>query len=263
MKESALLEAVRNTNLNIERAMFVKLDNRWNFKTLGNSSARLYFVTAGGGFLHTDDQYIEMTAGNVYFLPPGCRFSCGCEYMEKVFFHINLSTVEKYDLHFGTEKIYSMPYPIEKIEEMKSLLKSETYIDILKLKNIVTETVVAFCESFSVGQGTVKVYSPLVQSIISYVEENLSIKLTVSDIARELFISESKIRNTFKDEMNIPLGRYVDDMVFTKAKKMLSTHSLSVAAVSAELGFCDQFYFSRRFKEKFNRTPSKFKSESR
>ena len=69
--------------------------------------------------------------------------------MEKVFFHVNLSTVEKYDLHFGTEKIYSMPYPIEKIEEIKCLLKSETYIDILKLRRAENQKPVSKpCHSF-------------------------------------------------------------------------------------------------------------------
>lgn len=263
MRESVLLEAMRNTNLSIDRALFVKLTNKWNFKTAGASHARLYFVTYGEGFLKTEDQYIEMKPGNVYFIPPNCKFSCGCEYMEKVFFHLNISTMEKYDLLFGTDKIYSMPYPTEKVDQIKELLNSETYIDMLKLKSVISETVFLFCEKFSMQKGSVKGYSPLIQSIISFVEENTSIKLTVSDISKALFVSESKIRNAFKEEMNIPIGKYIDDMVFIKAKRLLINPTNTIASASSELGFCDQFYFSRRFKEKFNMTPSKFKSESR
>ena len=80
MRESVLLEAMRNTNLNIDRALFVKLTNKWNFKTAGAAHTRLYFVTYGEGFLKTENQYIEMKPGNVYFIPPNCKFSCGCQW---------------------------------------------------------------------------------------------------------------------------------------------------------------------------------------
>ena len=263
MRENTLLEVLRDTNLVIGRALFVRLDNRWNFKSPGAAHSRLYFVTKGGGFLKTEDQYIEMTEGNVYFIPANCKFSCGCEYMEKIFFHINISTTEKYDLFFNTNRIVSLQYPIEKAEKLKKLLQSDSYVDLIKIKNTVLETLIEFCDTFSLQKGVVKRYSPLIQQLISYIEENTSIKLTVSDISKDLFISESKLRNAFKKEMNIPIGQYIDDMVFIKAKELLSNPINTISYVSSALGFCDQFYFSRRFKEKFMVTPSKFKEQNK
>ena len=47
--------------------------------------------------------------------------------------------------------------------------------------------------------------------------------------------------------------------VFIQAKKLLANEQLSIAEISTRLGFCDQFYFSRRFKQKFGETPSSFR----
>jgi AraC-like DNA-binding protein len=263
MRESLLLEALRETNLNIDRALFVKLDNKWNFKSTGAAHTRLYFITKGSGFLKTDTQYIEMTEGNVYFIPANCSFSCGCEYMEKVFFHINISTMEKYDLFFGTDQIFSLSYPRERADDLKTLLISENYVDLIRIKNILLETIIEFCEKYSMSKGDIRIFSPLIQSLITYIDENTIINLTVADISKALFISESKIRNAFKQEMGMTIGRYIDDMVFIKAKRLLSNPENTIASVSSELGFCDQFYFSRRFKEKFNITPTRFKMQNK
>ena len=170
--------------------------------------------------------------------------------------------MEKYDLFFDTNKIYSLPYPKEKSTLLKNILKSENYVDLIKLKYMVLDTVLDFFHEFPIENPTIKKHSKLIQQIITSIEENTTINLTVFDISKALFISESKIRNDFKKEMGITIGKYIDDMVFIKAKRLL-TNSNSIAAVGAELGFCDQFYFSRRFKEKFKITPSRFKKENK
>ena len=263
MNESSLLGVLSECNLNIHRASFVTLNSRWNFTTRGSVFSRLYFVSSGGGFIKTKKQNIILKPGMVYFIPPNCRFSCGCEYMEKIFFHISLPTVEKYDLFINRDNICELPYSIKMQKELKELLHTDNYLDIMKVKLLILETLLEFCDKYPEEPVKIKKFTPLTEKIISFIDENLSVKLTVSDISKSLFLSESKIRNTFKEEMGMPIGKYIDDMLFIKARQMLIDSEKSIATVSAELGFCDQFYFSRRFSEKFSRTPSKFKKENR
>ena len=262
MNESLLLDALKETDLSISRAMHVTLDNRWNFTTAGASFSRLYYVTKGGGFLQTADQSVEMTAGNVYFIPAGCAFSCGCEYMEKVFFHITVSTPEKYELSFSPCRIYSLPCRGDKLETLKELMNTREHLGVLRLRLLLLETLTELFDRFPLERSEFKNASPLVRGILSYIEENLSIGLTAADIAGAFYLSESKIRGDFRKELDIPLGKYIDDMVFLKARQMLSDPQASIAQVGATLGFCDQFYFSRRFKQRFGVTPSKYKRQN-
>ena len=262
MNESLLLEAVKETDISISRAMYVSLDSHWNFTTAGASFSRLYYVTRGGGFLKTADQAVEMTAGNVYFIPAGCAFSCGCEYMEKIFFHFVISTPEKYELSFSPCRICTLPCSTDKMESLKDLLNTREHLGVLRLRLFLLETLSELFDRFPFVRTEFKDASPLVRSLIGYIEENLSVSLTVSDIAGAFYLSESKIRAAFRKELDIPIGKYIDDMVFLRARQMLSDTQNTVAQVSAALGFCDQFYFSRRFKEKFALTPSKFKKQN-
>lgn len=121
------------------------------------------------------------------------------------------------------------------------------------------QTLFAFLNDANLQKTPAKTYGDLVKNIIAYVHENTRVNLSVRDISNRLFVSESKIRNSFLKEMEIPIGKYIDDMVFIKAKELLSKEQLSIGEISAELGFCDQFYFSRRFKEKFGSSPSFFR----
>ena len=131
----------------------------------------------------------------------------------------------------------------------------------LKVKNFLYMTVTAFFEKFRLPAMPYNVYSPLVKNTMKYIRKNTTISLTTEGIAKEMFVSPSKLRNTFKAETGITLGGYIDDMVFFRAKKLLGSKKFSVGDISTKLGFCDQFYFSRRFKEKYGKTPSKYRKE--
>ena len=65
------------------------------------------------------------------------------------------------------------------------------------------------------------------------------------------------------EEAGMSQGKYIDNMIFLKAKQMLSDPALTIGQISQKLGFCDQFYFSRRFKENSRQTPSEYRKEMR
>ena len=44
-----------------------------------------------------------------------------------------------------------------------------------------------------------------------------------------------------------------------EAEQLLLKSDLTVLQISERFGFCDQFYFSRRFKMKYGETPQKYR----
>ena len=64
------------------------------------------------------------------------------------------------------------------------------------------------------------------------------------------------------EEAGMSPGKYIDNMIFLKAKQMLSDPALTIGQISQKLGFCDQFYFSRRFKQLCGTTPLKYRKNS-
>jgi AraC-like DNA-binding protein len=49
--------------------------------------------------------------------------------------------------------------------------------------------------------------------------------------------------------------------VLFKAEEMLIKSNLSILEISEMFGFYDQFYFSRRFKERFGISPLKYRNQ--
>jgi two-component system response regulator YesN len=101
--------------------------------------------------------------------------------------------------------------------------------------------------------------SPLVERAIAYIQSHLRINLTISEISSHLFVSESKLRATFLAETGTTIGQYIDKQVLAQAKQLLATQRRSISEISAMLGFCDQFYFSRCFTKRFSLSPQKFR----
>ena len=109
----------------------------------------------------------------------------------------------------------------------------------------------------------IKNNSDLVIRTKDIIEKNLSINLTVNDIADKLFVSPSAVRKKFKEEMGISIGKYIDDSIMNAAENDVRNSNMSIHQISEKLGFCDQFYFSRRFSQKFGIAPMHYRKVQR
>ncbi len=260
MNKRTGIDSINMLNIDIGQSNYVHLGKEWQHDGVCDPFSRLYFIRNGHGFLKTETDTTELKGGYVYLVPSNCAFSYGCSNLEKLYFHISVTTVEKYDLLSDVGRICTLPYAEEDFNHLLDCFLSNNYLDLLKLKMLLHKTVLDFAEAFHFEKTPVKQYSDLTERIINYIQKNVKINLTVEMIAKHLFVSESKVRKAFKDEMGITIGKYIDDLVFLKARQLL-TKKMSISEISQRLGFCDQFYFARRFKEKYHKSPTEFRKE--
>lgn len=261
MKKKLRREELNVFGMEISDSSHVFLDSRWHCESTCDPFTRLYFVRNGSGYLRHNGKEILLEGGKAYLIPSGCSFSYGCKKLEKIFFHISFTTVEKYDLLSSVSQICSIPFSEEDYFQLLGLFTSDDYFDLLRLEMILYKTVISCCEKYKFSKAIIKEYSELTKKIMTYIQRNARINLSVIEISRQFFVSESKVRKKFKEETGINIGLYIDDMVFFKAKKLLSKKALRIKDISNKLGFCDQFYFSRRFKEKYGITPTEYRKE--
>ena len=98
---------------------------------------------------------------------------------------------------------------------------------------------------------------------IRYIQSNLSARLSVQMLAERLFVSKSFLSDKFRGEVGVPLGKYIDDQLMASAQWQLLRTDASIGEISNNLGFCDQFYFSRRFKQLCGETPLQYRKKIR
>ena len=82
-----------------------------------------------------------------------------------------------------------------------------------------------------------------------YIEQNYKKKLTVSDIADSVFLSESRLSHMFKKEVGISPINYLNRFRVDKAKELLKNSTLSVTDIAYNVGFQSLPHFNRIFKD--------------
>ncbi len=247
-------------DIEILRHSQVRLDASWRSNNAKNYYTRLYFVKSGNGYLREGDKTIPLKAGNIYLMPSEHNFGFGCDELEKIFFHILLPAGEKMDILQEIGAVLVLPDSAELIDAMYAAYGRNDAISLMRVKMILYTVIDRLIAHYDLQFSCNGELSKLSKAALHYIWENISVKLSAREIAQKLFVSESGLRNAFKADVGIALGKYIDDAVFFTVRKYL-TAGIPVEEIAQKLGFCDRHYLSRRFKEKFGKTISQYRKD--
>ncbi len=97
-------------------------------------------------------------------------------------------------------------------------------------------------------------------NIVSLLNENIHINLTVEEIAQMCNMSPSNLKKTFNKYSGVGIINYFNSLKIEKAQKLLKK-GYSVKETAYALGFSDQNYFSVVFKRIAGISPLKYKNK--
>ena len=239
---------------------YCKLDSNWRIDTSPYIFTRLYYIYAGSAHVTCNGQTITMEPGNLYLLPKDVPISYYCpETLDQLFFHVTLTNLEGFDILTNIPNVCQLPCSWELLEKLKNLHESTDYCDLLEFKMLVMKTVIDCLHIADLPTMTTKSYSPEIIQAINYMQNNLNLQLTAEEVAKAVFTSPNRLHKLFKAETGMTLGAYLDRQILFRAAQLLIDPKQPIGEISRQLGFCDQFYFSRRFKSQFGQTPSEFR----
>lgn len=89
--------------------------------------------------------------------------------------------------------------------------------------------------------------------------DNLHNPPTIDNICQELYISEQKLTSGFKELYQMTIGNYFKDLRLSEAANLLSTTDLSIEEISLRVGYSHASNLSKAFKQKYKRTPLKYR----
>ncbi|HFP0326006.1 TPA: helix-turn-helix transcriptional regulator, partial [Escherichia coli] len=99
---------------------------------------------------------------------------------------------------------------------------------------------------------------PLTDKIIKMIEHDLSKNLSIIDVSKRLFVSESCLRKRLKKN-NLTFKRISLDTKMKNASIQLRTTSNSIYIIAESLGFGSVSYFIKVFKCYYGITPKQYK----
>ena len=250
-KSETLVKAADLLDIKLRDHGHAILGKGWHYPKSALPMSRLYYSKTDGGILEYGNTKIYTQPGKVYLVPANFRFgyTVAESGWEKLFVHFVILRSDGYDLLSDIPKICEYDFGLKETEELIDMYNSNDTKSSFAFKCRIYETVWAILEQENFVSKNEVTYSTLVKNAMDYVKSHLSIKLSIAEIAAECFISESLLSKRFREECGITLGKYIDDLVFFSAQNMLIGTNLSISRISEELGFCDQFYFSRRFRQ--------------
>ena len=97
------------------------------------------------------------------------------------------------------------------------------------------------------------------KTVLKYVENHYTEKLTIDDMAELTYYSKSHFMKFFKAHMGIGFTEYLNDYRLTMAARLLKSSDDSILMIADASGFDNLSYFNRIFKRKYGVSPGAYR----
>ncbi len=113
----------------------------------------------------------------------------------------------------------------------------------------------------SAGRATGEGAGDMIDKILSYINDNISGKLSLDDISKSLHVDKYYMCHYFKDKTSMTVMDYIADRRINMAKRMLLNTGSTITEIAGKCGYSSASYFTQAFKKLVGKTPAEFRSE--
>ncbi len=241
------------------------------------------FVMSGNGRYRIEDCIYEVTEGDLLIMNPGIRHQAlileGSDLPTTEFFvafsniHLKGQPVNYLPLPDGGHILHTAGDLRQKLFKICSSMESENAVcregRYFMLKAYLMQMILLVareqCEPVESSSGCTfessnKKY--VVEQIISYFEDHYNDKVSLDQIAENMYLSPFYISKIFKSETGDTPIRHLINIRLEKARELLENGwSTSIQEVAASVGYDDAYHFSKLFKKRYGASPSQVKKK--
>lgn len=102
-----------------------------------------------------------------------------------------------------------------------------------------------------------------VKDVIALMEDNLSQRLPLGRLAKEVNLSTSQLNYLFKSKFGVTARQYLKSLRMEKSCELLETTHLSVKEIAVKVGLNDASHFVRDFKSTYGLTPRRYRTQDK
>ena len=166
------------------------IGNEWTGRIISPSCSRLYCVKRGTAYITMNGIRTRLLHGKWYLLPAGSTFDYECvDEMDQISFHLKLCDFAENDLLSGYKELICFDFPRADYDFFSNCAKSSNILDGLKMRNIIYEMLIDVLENHNINIYREN-YSACVYSALNYIKQHLSMNLTITEIAENIFVSK-------------------------------------------------------------------------
>lgn len=278
--EDDLSKFLSSVNISVSTYGVWKQEAKTSVKNYIFTDYEIVYVTKGEFSITTEGQTHTAKVGDAILLEPFTLYT-----MDST----SIDDLEYTYIHFDFERyIYKQRF-IDIIKGSGSLIFSSTEVDglaqmyddvfrtsnesqighyllvqVMLLRVLITFARIRNTEnSIKEVSDKVKIDTFTIRTAVEFVQENLSTRINVKEIAAAVGVSENKLYRDFMDTFKISPSKYFMQLKINRAKILLQTTNKSIQEISEELGFSSSFHFSKAFKSVLSTNPSQIRRPNR
>ncbi|CAN5801510.1 helix-turn-helix domain-containing protein [soil metagenome] len=237
-----------------------------------NNFFTLIWVTEGAGTVNADFDAHDFEANSLFTFAPYQPFVFTTTKPIKgiaIYFHFDFFCIHKHQKELELNGVlYNNVYqpPFVKVDEKSAatfkMLCEQIEVEMQHAALAQHELLVSYLKIFLITASRLKIEQQpkiaemikdskepfVLQKLKDAIEENFKTKHSASDYADLLYISPKALAKITKTYFNKTLSSLINERIIIEAKRELYLTDKTVKEIAYELGYEDEFYFSRFFK---------------
>lgn len=137
----------------------------------------------------------------------------------------------------------------ELFRKIDRLYRCRTIQEVIEITESVIGEMEAFIEEKNDG------FRKEITQVKSYIYHNYEKSLSTEALAELVYLSPGYLSAIFKEETGMNLNRFIREVRMNKAKELLETTNMKITQIAKKVGFSNNSYFGRSFREFFGYTP--------
>jgi len=243
------------------------IDNLIKKEHTHNSSVEILHVIKGNGVVMINDRLFPLEDNSIYFIPPMLIHHSApdnCEEYVRNIVNISSSYMAELSSITGFDKLLSTLFNnvytvLDKADskfidaEFKKLSTDDKGKCSIAVMNILSKLSESKREKHSMDNQ--------VTDIISFINENLSEKISLDIIGKKFHISKYYLCHLFKETTQMSIMTYILSQRISLAKNLIINTDKSISEIAIASGFSCFSYFSRMFKSSESISPREFRNK--
>lgn len=225
----------------------------------------LLYITRGIGVVSINGVKHHIKPGTSIFLDSSVTIEVGATIMNEVhFYYLQYTNLPAYNLDninsfkMISLQIISQARVISLLEKISDKVSNDPYIAWLRKQAFLYELLYVISKNKALEE---KNETGPIKLTIEYMNKYYDEQLTISDLARLSFMTQSSFCRAFKRETGLTPSGYLRNLRIERAKNMLKTSRYSIKDVARTVGIGDELYFSRLFKKSEGMSPTIYRKK--
>mgnify|MGYP006291263337 CR=1 FL=1 len=244
----------------------------WGFRDRVNSDYHIIFVRGGRGSYFLNGREELLFRGKIIFVSDGLKHTA----IQNVFAPLSIIPI-RFGLYYnptGSQLFsFTLPFSIsfipEEIDTFESLfsqlwqshsLKFSTYYSFVTCNSLMTTIFVEMYKEMKSRENGVGFDNRLEQARL-YMEEHPFIEYNLTSMADIAGLSEKYFTKLFKEQYGVNPRTYFLNTRMHHARYLIEYSDKSIKEIAFEVGYADQYIFSKQFKKVIGKSPSYYKKK--